>query len=141
MDVDTPEMQAAAESNRARHTGHGTRTDRPDVTAADFDPGDPCGWIITGYEKGGPATQGLGQHDRRPAMKDPERLLRALIHWHLAADKIGTDRGNPDAQHTLDAHLDTLVHLDQAYRSLADVLIQKITTMQKKAAQDYHSSE
>jgi hypothetical protein len=34
-----------------------------------------------------------------------------------------------------------LIHLNQAHRSLADVLIQKTTTMQKKAAQDYHSSE
>jgi hypothetical protein len=141
MDVDTPEVQAAAESYRARHTGHSTRTDRPDVTATDFDSRYPCSRIVTGHEVGRPATQGLSQHHRCSAVKDPERLLRALIHRHLATNKIGTDGGNPDAENTLDAHLDTLVHLDQTYRSLADVLIQKTTLVQMKTAQAYHSSE
>jgi len=141
MDVDTPEMQASAESYRARHAGHCTRTHRPDMTAADFDPGNPCSRVVTGHEEGRPATQGLGQHHRRSAMKDTKGLLRALIHGHLATDEIGTDSSNSDAQYPFDTDLNFLIHLNQAHRSLADVLIQKTTTMQKKAAQDYHSSE
>jgi hypothetical protein len=74
-------------------------------------------------------------------MKDPEGLVRALIHGHLAADKIRADSSNPDAKHPFNTHLNFLIHLDQAYPSLTDVLIQKTTTMQKKTAQAYHSGE
>ena len=141
MDVDTPEMQASAESYRARHTGHCTRTHRPDMTAADFDPGNPRSRIVTGHEKGGPATQCLGQHHRCAAMQDTKGLMRAFIRGHHTANKIRADSSNPDAKYPFNTRLNFLIHLNQAHRSLADVLIQKTTTMQKKAAQDYHSSE
>ena len=74
-------------------------------------------------------------------MKDTKGLLRAFIHGHLAANKIWADSSNPDTKYPFNTHLNFLIHLNQAHRSLADVLIQKTTTMQKKAAQDYHSSE
>ncbi len=71
-------------------------------------------------------------------MKDSERLMRALIHRHLTANEIGADRGNPDAQYPFYAHLHLSVHLDQAQRRLADVLVQKAAAMQTKTAQAYH---
>ena len=72
---------------------------------------------------------------------DSKGLLRALVHRHLATDEIGTHSGDPDAEPAFDTLLHTLIHLDQADRRLADVLVQKTTIDQMKTAQAYHSGE
>ena len=74
-------------------------------------------------------------------MKNSKRLVSALIDRHFTTDKIRADRNNPDAEHPFNTRLNFLIHLNQAYRCLADVWVQKTTTMQKKSAQAYHSGE
>ena len=74
-------------------------------------------------------------------MKNSKRLMSALIDRHFTTDKIRADRNNSDAEHPFNTRLNSLIHLDQADRRLADVWVQKTTTMQKKTAQAYHSSE
>ncbi len=74
-------------------------------------------------------------------MKNSEGLMGALVHRHFATNEIRADRNNPDAEHPFNARLNFLIHLNQAYRRLADEWVQKTTTMQKKSAQAYHSDE
>ena len=109
------------------------------MASTDLDPRDTGRRIITGHQVGSKTAKGFGQHDRSTAMEDSERLMGALIHRHFAADKIGADRGDPDAEHPLDTHLYPLIYLDQVQRRLADVLVQLTTIMQLKTAQAYHS--
>ena len=35
--------------------------------------------------------QGLGQHDRNPAVQDPVRLAGALVHWHAGTNEVIAD--------------------------------------------------
>ena len=65
-------------------------------------------------------------------MQHAERLLRALIHRHLATNEIGADRGDPDAEYPLNPVLNSMIHLHQAHRGLADVFVQTTAAAKKE---------
>lgn len=65
-------------------------------------------------------------------MQHAKWLLRALIHRHLAADKIRAHGRNPDAENPLYPNLHPVIHLNQAHRRLADVVVQTIARVQKE---------
>jgi len=73
-------------------------------------------------------------------MQHTKRLMRTLIHRHLTTNEIGADCGNFDTQNPFNPALDSMIHLDQAHRGLADVCVQTTATVQKKSAQAYHSN-
>jgi len=132
-------MQAAPQPDGPGYARNGAGTDGPDMTATDFDSCYARSRIVTGHQVRSPTAQRFCQDDRGAAMQNTKRLLRSFIHRHLATDKIRPDSGDTNAENAFDSHLDLVVHLDQAYRRLADVLVQNSATRNKKTAQAYHS--
>jgi len=140
MDVDPPKMKASSEPDRAGHSSYNPGIHRPHVAATDLDPGDPGGWIVTGNKERTQAAQRFGQYDGGPAVQNAKRLVGALVDRHFTTNEVATYRDDPYPQNTLNCVLHPLIQLHQAGVCLADVLVQKSATLNKKSAQAYHSA-